>query len=101
MIFRLKILQEAREQLVTLKKEAHLEKRLKAVTNALRKLEQNPKHPSLNVHPIQSLLGPNGEKIWEAYAENNTPGAYRIFFYFGPERGVISIVGVLSHPDYH
>lgn len=101
MTFRLRILPEAREQLVTLKKEAHLGKRLKAVTAALIKLEQNPRHTSLNIHLIESFLGPDGEKIWEAYAENNTPKAYRILFFYGPERGVISIVGIIQHPDDH
>lgn len=99
MTFRLNISKEAKQQLVTLKFNPHLEKRLKAVSNALKKLQENPRHPGLNVHLIDNILGPNGEKIWEAYAENNTPGAYRIFFYYGPERQMINIVSILPHPD--
>jgi mRNA-degrading endonuclease RelE of RelBE toxin-antitoxin system len=99
MTFRLKILEEAKKQIVSLKAKPYLEKRLKAVNNALKKLQENPRHPSLNVHPIDELMGPNGEKIWEAYAENNTPGAYRIFFYYGSERQMISIVSIIPHPD--
>ena len=52
-------------------------KRLKAVRKALGLLENNPRHPSLNTHKYSSLNGANGEEIFEAYAENNTPTAYR------------------------
>ena len=65
MTFRLNISKEAKQQLVTLKFNPHLEKRLKAVSNALKKLQENPRHPGLNVHLIDNILGPNGEKIWK------------------------------------
>ncbi len=29
---------------------------------------------------FDGMIGPNGEEVFEAYAENNTPGAYRIFW---------------------
>ncbi len=56
-----------------------ISKRLKAVRKTLGYLEINPRHPSLNTHKYSSFKGPNGEEIFEAYAENNTPAAYRIF----------------------
>ena len=36
--------------------------------------------------------------MFEAYAENNTPGAYRIFWYYGPEKTMISIIAITPHP---
>ena len=42
-------------------------------------LELDPRHPSLQTHEFLSLKGAHGEKIFEAYAQNKTPGAYRIF----------------------
>lgn len=49
-------------------------------------------------HKYDSLSGPNGEEVFEAYAENNTPGAYRIFWYYGPSRGMITILAITPHP---
>jgi len=98
MTFRLHFMPEAENQLKALKHNASLEKRYKAVKKALQHLQQNPKHPGLNIHHFTSMHGPNGEKIWEAYAENNTPGAYRIFFFYGHIRGMISILSIVSHP---
>ena len=88
----------AKENLIELKKEAHLSKRYKAVTKALINLADNPKHPSLQTHQYHSVFGPGGEKVFEAYAENNTPGAYRILFYYGHVRSEIDILMIVLHP---
>ena len=98
MTFRLHFLPDAENQLKALKHNPALEKRYKAVKKALQHLQQNPRHPGLNIHHFTSMCGPNGEKIWEAYAENNTPGAYRIFFFYGHETRMISIIGIMAHP---
>jgi hypothetical protein len=99
MIFDLEISSEAKEQLAKLKKNPAFEKQYKAVNKALNYLKINPRHPSLNVHLFDSALGPFGQKVWEAYAENNTPRAYRIFFSYGPRKQMISIITILPHPD--
>lgn len=88
----------AKETLKELKQSHHLEKRYKAVTKALRFLRENPRHPSLQTHEYYSLKGPQGEKIFEAYAEQDTPVAYRIFFYYGTKRGEIVIAAITPHP---
>jgi len=98
MTFLLEFTDTAIEDLKELKRNASLKKRYKAVKKALGYLRQNPKHPSLQTHPYTSLEGPNQEKVFEAYAEQNTPAAYRIFFYYGPVRGSITIVAITSHP---
>jgi hypothetical protein len=95
--FNLEFTNEARDQLKDLDKKG-LEKRLKAVRKALGYLETNPRHPALNTHKYSSLRGPDGEEIFEAYAENNTPAAYRIFWFYGPGKNKITIIAITPHP---
>jgi len=71
---------------------------LNAVNKALGLMETNLRHPSLNTHEYTSFSGPNGEKVFEAYAQQKTPCAYRIFWYYGPERNMISIIAIIPHP---
>ncbi len=72
--------------------------RYKAVKKALTFLAQDPKHKSLQSHPFFSLEGPNAEKVFVAYAQQKTPAAYRVFWYYGPERGVITVLAITPHP---
>jgi len=71
---------------------------LKSVRKTLGLMETNLRHPSLQTHIFQSLRGPTGEKVFEAYAQQNTPGAYKVFWYYGPERKEITIVAITPHP---
>ena len=98
MTFILEFTDTAIEDLKRLKRDAGLKKRFKAVTKALGFLEQNPKHPSLQTHLYQTLKGPHGEKVFEAYAEQHTPVAYRIFFYYGSPNRKIIILTITPHP---
>jgi hypothetical protein len=75
------------------------------VRKALGYLEVDTRHQGLQTHEFTSLTGVNGEKVFEAYAENNTPGAYRIFWHYGPDEikgkkrtPVITIVAITAHP---
>lgn len=88
----------AKQSLKELKDSPHLEKRFKAVSKALKYLEKDPRHPSLQTHQYFSLCGPGGEKVFEAYAEQDTPAAYRIFFYYGRNRQEIVIFAITPHP---
>ena len=98
MAFQLKFTDEADENLEALEKDKSLTKRLKAVRKALGYLELNPRHPGLNTHKYSSIIGENGEEIFEAYAENNTQAAYRIFWHYGPGKNVITIIAITPHP---
>jgi hypothetical protein len=98
MPFVLKFTERADLDLGALESNPALAKRLKSVRKALGYLETNPRHPSLNTHKYTALIGPNGEDILEAYAENNTPGAYRIFWMYGPGKNVITIIAITPHP---
>jgi len=61
-------------------------------------MRTNIRHPSLNTHEYKSLEGPYGEKVFEAYAQQNTPCAYRILWYYGPGNKTLSIVAIIPHP---
>lgn len=98
MPFELKFTREADENLRELERDKGLEKRLKAVRKALGLLEINPRHRSLNTHKFFSLRGMNGEEIFEAYAEQNTPAAYRIFWHYGPDKNTITVIAIVPHP---
>lgn len=98
MSFFLTLTPSAKQELKELKDSPHLEKRFKAASKALKLLIENPRHPSLQTHPYSSLSGPNGEKVFEAYAEQDTPAAYRIFFYYGHTRGEIVVFAITPHP---
>lgn len=96
--FKLLFTAPAHASLLTLAQNPGLVRRLKAVQKTLALLETNPKHPSLNTHKYSSLLGPNGEPVFEAYAENKTPAAFRVFFCYGPNKDDITIIAITPHP---
>jgi hypothetical protein len=70
----------------------------KAVGKILGFMETNLRHPSLQTHEYTALKGPNNEKVFESYAQNRTPGAYRIFWHYGPGKSKITILDVSPHP---
>ena len=98
MTFILNFTKSAEEDLRRLKHTPFLEKRYKAVVKALLFLQQNPRHPGLQTHSYHSLKGPQGEKVFEAYAEQNTSAAYRIFFCYGLTKDTIIIIAIIPHP---
>jgi hypothetical protein len=97
-LFEISLSERAREHWDRLKTGRGLEKRLRAVRKTLRFLSENPRHPSLQTHEFTSLKGPRGEKVFEAYAEQSTPAAYRVFWYYGPEENLITVIAITSHP---
>jgi hypothetical protein len=95
----------AAEALGELGKNPHQENLLKQVRKTLALLETNPRHPSLQTHKFRSFQGANGEEVFEAYVQNQTPGAYRVFFHYGPDRfegkrriAVLTVVAITPHP---
>ena len=97
-MFELQWADKAEETYNLLKDDKSQKKRYKAVKKTLKFLAIDPHHNSLQTHEYISLKGPNGEKVFEAYAEQKTPAAYRVFFYYGPSRGVITIFAITPHP---
>jgi hypothetical protein len=70
----------------------------KAVCKILGYMETNLRHPSLCTHEYTAIKGPNKEKVFESYAQNKTPGAYRIFWHYGPGKRNITILDISPHP---
>jgi hypothetical protein len=72
----------------------------KQVHKTIELLASNPKHPGLQTHEYDSLTNPYNPdaKVFEAYAQNNTPGAYRIFWCYGPNKREITLIAITPHP---
>jgi hypothetical protein len=68
------------------------------VLKTLALMETNLRHPSLKTHKYTTLSGPNEEEVFEAYVENKTPAAFRIFWYYGPDQGILTILAITPHP---
>jgi hypothetical protein len=97
-LFELQWSDKAKETYNLLKDNKSQQKRCKAVKKTLKFLAVDPRHNSLQTHEYMSLKGLNGEKVFEAYAEQKTPAAYRVFFYYGPSQGTITIFAITPHP---
>ncbi|HUQ68276.1 MAG TPA: hypothetical protein VM165_02065 [Planctomycetaceae bacterium] len=72
----------------------------KQVNKTLALLQRNPRHPGLHAHPYNGYPNPYEPRkpVWEAYVQNKTPGAYRVFWCYGPDKGVITILTITPHP---
>jgi len=97
-VFDIFLTDHAREQLDELNEDKGLNKRYKAVVKTIKFLGFNPRHPSLQTHPFTALEGPKEEKVFVAYAEQGTPAAYRVFWYYGPLESQITIIAITAHP---
>lgn len=97
-MFKIYLTQEAQNQYQALKKNKGLQKRFKALKKTLILLKDNPRHPGLNTHEYSQLSKTMGMKIFEAYAEQNTPAAYRIFWYYDPNKKEITVITITAHP---
>jgi len=96
--FKLLFTSGAEDALAKLEQDPSLAKRIKAVRKTLGLLQSNIRHPSLQTHEYSKLSGPQGEKVFEAYAENRTPAAFRVFWCYGPKAGQITILAITAHP---
>ncbi len=94
-MYKIEYTKEAEKNLRDLKKKGDIAK-LRKIKKALDKIQQNPKH--LHTHKYQSFQTKSGEDVFQSYVENHTPSAYRIFWYYGPESGIITIIAIIPHP---
>jgi len=77
--------------------------KLKKVRQALKRLEANPRHLGLHSHLYESFPVDRDVKVWDSYVENRTPGAWRIFWQYGPDvpesgQRVITVLAISPHP---
>lgn len=70
----------------------------KAIGKAIALMQTDLRHPSLNTHEYSKLSRDKGYKIFESYAQNKTPCAYRIFWRYGPAKDEIEIIAITPHP---
>jgi hypothetical protein len=96
----------ADQQLTEIEKSPALEGVLKQVRKTLGYLETNLRSKSLQTHEYESLTRRYGKKVFEAYVQQNSPAAYRIFWHYGPDEidlnggrvAVITILAIIPHP---
>lgn len=72
----------------------------KQVEKCIRLLHADPRHPGLRTHEFSSIENPfdSRQKVFEAYVQNRTPGAYRVFWCYGPGSQEITIIAITRHP---
>jgi hypothetical protein len=72
----------------------------KQVHKTVTQLFNNPRHPGLQTHEYHDVAHPydSRQKVFEAYAQNRTPGAYRVFWCYGPGKNQITIIAITPHP---
>jgi hypothetical protein len=72
----------------------------KQVHKCVELLANNPKHRGLQTHPYSSMPNPYDpkQKVFEAYAQNQTPGACRVFWCYGPAKKELTIITITPHP---
>lgn len=73
---------------------------VKQIDKALKHLSSNLKHPGLNTHKYSSIRDPSGKgrEVFEAYAQNDAPSAYRVFWCYGPNKDEITVLAITPHP---
>jgi hypothetical protein len=71
----------------------------KPVEKCVRLLLENPTRPGLHTREFSSIENPfdTKGKVFEAYVQNRTPGAYRLFWCYGPGKGEITIIAITPH----
>ena len=95
----------ADEQLSRIENDPALKGVLKQVRKTLGYLETNLQAKSLQTHKYESLTRRYGIEVFEAYAQQNTPVAYRVFWHYGPDEidkngkrmPIITILAITPH----
>lgn len=97
----------ADEQLSSIGNNPALKGVLKQVRKTLGYLETNLQANSLQTHPHVSMTRRHGVPIFEAYVQQHTSAAYRVFWHYGVDEigkngeriPIITIVAITPHPE--
>ena len=97
----------ADEQLSRIESDPALKGVLKQVRKTLGYLETNLRAKSLQTHKFESLTRRYKREVFEAYAQQDTSGAYRVFWHYGDDEidkkgkriPIITIVTITPHPE--
>lgn len=95
MKFDLFFARQAKEQMDRLSNSNDKKMVYSAVCKTLALMRTNLRHPSLNTHEYKNY---GDIKVFESYVQNRTPGAYRIFWHYGPDKGNITVLDICPHP---
>jgi hypothetical protein len=103
---KLRFTHTASDQFDRLEKDRASEGVLKQVRKTLGYIETNLRSKSLQTHEFESLTRRYGKKIFEAYVQQSTASAYRIFWHYGPDEtdkngkriAIITILAITPHP---
>jgi hypothetical protein len=96
MQFKLKFSEEAKLKIHELKSDKSKKGLLKQLNKVLGFMETNLRHPSLNTHKFTEISCKLGD-VFETYAQNNTLGAYRVFWVYGPGKKELYILEITPH----
>jgi hypothetical protein len=96
----------ANEQYERIKSDPASKSILKQVRKTLGYLEKNLRAKSLQTHKYESLTRRYRIPVFEAYVQQDTPAAYRVFWHYGPDETdrsgkripIITIVAITPHP---
>lgn len=82
------------------RKKSKVEGLFQQVHKTIEHLLADPKHPGLQTHEYKSLENPykKCEKVFEAYIQNRTPAAFRVFWCYGPKKNELTIIAITAHP---
>ena len=99
-MFELVFTQRAHEELKHLERSPRDSGLVKQVKKTFGFLQTNLRHPSLQTHVFHSLENPYDprEKVFEAYIQQHTPAAYRLFWCYGPQKNQLTIIAITPHP---
>jgi hypothetical protein len=106
MRYKLRFTLTADEQLAGVENNHALKDVLRQIHKTLGYLEIDLRSKSLQTHEFESLTRRYGKKVFEAYVQQNSPAAYRIFWLYGPDEidkagkriPVITILAITQHP---
>jgi hypothetical protein len=96
--FRLQLTPECKAQLSAVSANPQREGLEFQIKAAITKLLHDPKYKGLNTHRFQALSEKYQCDVWESYVQNNTPGAWRLFWRYGPDEKDITLLLVTPHP---
>lgn len=99
-MLKLHLTDQAKSQLESLKADPASKAIHKQVSKVLKFTMADLRHPSLKTHKFDGYPSPfdDNKPVFEAYAQNKVPGAYRIFWCYGPNSGEITILAITPHP---
>ena len=97
-MLKIEFTKEAEKQFLDLKRNKSKQRQFKAVRKTIGYMQINLRHPSLNTHKFDQPKSPFGGSVFESYAQNKTPGAYRIFWVYGPGKNMTTILAITPHP---